>query len=104
MEEVFKSMSIKGRVAYAINCLENCIKFYSYNVDDWSFVLNQLWTFTNIECIDDWCYQTAELLPEAILENDKYIKVNYEFINVDEFYNLHALYQSANDTNNKNYF
>lgn len=43
----FNKISIRGRVAYGIVCLEEAIKKYSLEHLDWDFMLKILWSYTN---------------------------------------------------------
>lgn len=97
MNQNFEDISIKGRVAYGINCLENAINHYNYGKEKWQFVLGQLWKFTDIEYLDDWYYQTAEFMPDSILEDEKYNEADFEFIDKAQFYKLYDLYTNANE-------
>ena len=94
MDNNFKDISIRGRVAYCISCFENVLLYYGCDKEKWKFVLEQLWSFMNVEYVDDWFYQTAEILPECILE-DKYDEDPYEFIDKRMFYELYQLYDSS---------
>ena len=92
----FTTISIKGRVAYAICCLENTLKYFNYDISNWRFVLEQLWTFTNIEYFDDWHYTVAEILPESVLEFDTFKEENFEYISEEQFKALYNLYKGSN--------
>lgn len=94
----FITITIKGRIAFAICCFENALKHYNYKTRDWRIVLEQLWTYTNIEFFDDWHYATVEFLPESILEFNTYKEENFEYINEEQFNILHKIYNDSNDT------
>ena len=85
------NISIRGRMAYCISCFENVLLQYGYDKEKWEFVLEQLWSFMNVEYVGDWFYQTAEILPECILE-DEYNEDSYEFIDKRQFNELYKLY------------
>jgi hypothetical protein len=97
-ENDFVTISIKGRVAFAICCLENAIKHFNYNPNEWRIVLEKLWAYTNIEFFDDWHYSIAEILPESILEFDIYEEENFEYLEEEQFEMLQKLYNSSNAT------
>lgn len=57
----FKNISIRGRVAYAICCLENALEFYNIKGAGWNWYLSKLWWYTELPtksdpAIDN-CYQ-----------------------------------------------
>lgn len=56
-------------MAYCILCLENALKATSYQPEDWQFVLEKLWLFTNIEYVDEWLYIISELMPDSIMDD-----------------------------------
>lgn len=91
MDNNFKDISIRGRVAYCISCFENVLLYYGCDKEKWKFVLEQLWSFMNVKYVDAWFYETAEILPECILE-DKYDEASYEFIDMKMFNELYKLY------------
>lgn len=99
MEE-FKSVSVRGRVAYAIRCLEETLLHYEYPLDQWEWVLEKLWTYTDIDYWDDWFYEIAEYVPESILECNTY-KSHFEYVSEEQFMLLYALYQKTNEATKK---
>ena len=44
----FKKISIRGRIAFSISCLEAAILKANGNLNDWEIILNQLWKYTVI--------------------------------------------------------
>ena len=64
----FNDISIRGRMAYGICCLERILARDNIRSKDWDFVLNLMWEYTslpydNIEDVrnlDDWDYEAAE--------------------------------------------
>lgn len=48
MDNRMKYVSISGRVAYCINCLENAILEFSGNPNSWDLLLKKLWQFTDV--------------------------------------------------------
>jgi hypothetical protein len=93
----FFDISIRGRVAFSICCFENAIKHFSYKIDEWIFIIEKLWAYTNINSFDDWHYLIAEVLPDSILENNIYNNLNFDFIDEEEFYKMANLYNKSNE-------
>lgn len=80
-------------MSFCINCFEEALIFLKCDVNKWMSVLEDLWTFTSIEFLDDWSGLIAEILPKCILEFNDY-NDNYEYIDEEKYHYLHALYQN----------
>lgn len=93
----FKKISIRGRVAFAICCLESIIMAYRYDINEWSVLLNRLWLIAELEDVSDWLYITAECLPENILEAASYDYGSFQHINEDEYEQLYKLYSECKE-------
>lgn len=97
----FFPVSKRGRAAYLILCLEEALKFYdSEDLDNWKWLLNELWQITSTWDIDEWVGRISDASYESIMahstyqeeiEHDK--KIGFWFnLSEDEFVSLHALY------------
>ncbi|MGG4221603.1 hypothetical protein ABEW32_25700 [Paenibacillus jamilae] len=95
--EKFRHISMRGRVAYGINCFENAIIALKYDVNDWNIVLNYLWEYTNIQYLDDWNDIFIELTPENLTEFKTYEEEELEKLSKDEFIYLYSLYQNIDE-------
>lgn len=51
IEKVFKKISIRGRVAFGICCLENAMEKYKVSGQGWNLLLEKLWSFTSLPAI-----------------------------------------------------
>ncbi|WP_338555851.1 hypothetical protein [Paenibacillus sp. KS-LC4] len=89
----FINISMRGRVAYGISCLENALLSFKYDLNDWKIVLNYLWEFTSIQYLDDWNDAAVELIPENLLEFRMYEEHEFERLSKQEFVYLYNLYQ-----------
>lgn len=96
IDNKMKYISISGRVAYCINCLENAILEFSDNPNSWDLLLIKLWQFTDVQYIDDWSDELAEYLPNSIL-SDTYDEEDCEYITKEEFDDLYQLYITSNE-------
>ena len=47
-EKDLKKISIRGRVAFGICCLENAMEKYKINGQGWNLLLEKLWSFTSL--------------------------------------------------------
>lgn len=90
----FKYVSMRGRVAYGISCLENALLSFKYDFNDWKIVLNYLWEFTSIQYLDDWNDAAVELIPENLTEFRTYEEHEFERLSKQEFEYLYNLYQN----------
>ena len=50
-EKDFKKISIRGRVAFGICCLENAMDEYKVSGEGWNILLERLWSFTSLPAI-----------------------------------------------------
>ena len=89
----FNAVSIRGRAAYAICCLERAIKKFDDKNPTWDFILNKLWEFTDTKFIPEWQEFSAELIPGVILANNS--PSEFEFIAKDELKSLKSLYNNT---------
>ncbi|WP_108867402.1 hypothetical protein [Aquimarina aquimarini] len=96
MKSEFNDISIRGRVAYAIMCLENAIKWYKKDNLDWSFLFQLLWSFMKGN-VADWHYPMAEATPRSILFDAEYSVKEMNYINREEYSKLTNLYNSSNE-------
>jgi len=90
----FHNISIRGRVAFSIHCLNAAIRHFNMEELPWSFLLHKLWSFTTIQHLDDWHEATAEVIPSAV-EHDEYTP-DFRFTSKEEFDGLLNLYHQVN--------
>jgi|GEM_PF-868228 len=94
------NVSIIGRSAYSILCLENYIKS-KYPYKDWNLLLSRLWEITSVDSIDkDWWYPVQEIIPEYLFEFDNYEDSDFEYLSKSEYNKFIELYKDVkNDSN-----
>lgn len=90
--ESLKDISIRGRIAYLICSFEQLLLHYNCDKGEWVNILQKLWTYTNIEYLDDWLYELAEYMPNSIFEDTM---EDAEYITEDEFNYLYDLYSKT---------
>jgi len=98
MKSEFKEISIRGRVAWCILCLENAIKFYGLEDLNWDFIFSLLWSYTNGK-VGNWHYPMAEAMPASILTTP-YSKRDMENLTESQYDELKKLYSSGNEVTN----
>lgn len=95
--DIFKKISLRGRVFFAVRCFEYLILDLGYDKEEWSPILNIMWEFSNIKFLDDWSYKLNEIIPDNLLEFDAYERHSFEYLNKDDFYYLYDLYQNIDE-------
>lgn len=90
--ENFKSISIRGRMAYLICSFEQLLLYHNCEKEKWVNILQKLWSYTNVQYLDDWLYELAEYMPNSILEDTS---EDAEYITEDEFNHLYRLYSKT---------
>lgn len=90
--EIFKQISIRGRMAYLIRSFEKMLLHYNFEREGWIMVLEILWAYTSTECLEDWMYEVAEYMPNSILEDTM---GDAEYITENDFKHLYELYNKV---------
>ena len=69
----FFYISMRGRAAYLILCLEEALKYYdNNNLKRWKWLLNELWKITSTWDIDGWIGRVTEATYDSIMEFNTY--------------------------------
>jgi len=113
----FKDISLRGRAAFGICCLENALQFYNLNDEGWEILLHKLWDITSTPYemrpyptghehegsfsikVEDLMYIINEYTPECVLEFSTYEAARddgSEIMTEGEFTILHKTYQKTN--------
>ena len=88
----FKRVSVRGRMAYLLRIFENMLFFLKCEKEEWSWILEKLWQYTNIEYLDDWMYEIAEYMPVSVMEDNMN---DIEYISKNELKKLKILYANS---------
>lgn len=84
-QKEFKDISIRGRVAYCINCLNNYLKAI-YPDSDYSSVIDLACKITeNNNYIDESTMAFTEIIPEYLYEFDNYEDAEFEYISKEQY-------------------
>ena len=94
----FQKISIRGRMAYILCLFERLLVYYKCTKEEWNWILEKLWEFTNIEYVDDWMYEIAEILPNSVMNDEP---DELEFLTEEEFYRLKKIYVNNSEYINK---
>lgn len=97
IKEKFKKISIRGRFAFGMKCIE---QYKKENVikDRWiSKLINALWEFTTSNELDVWDEKIRDLDPSNILDSHPNNKASdYETLTENDFKELKICYQNLN--------
>lgn len=84
--EKLKSVSVAGRIAFILMCIEKYI-VTQYPEKDWTPLAEEMWKF-NDSYWDEWLYSFIDLFPECIDENDSFEEYTGKY-SYDIFRNLY---------------
>ncbi len=90
----FRNVSIRGRVAYMLCALEKLLLYHQDKRDDWAWILEKFWAYTDAEWLDEWQDVAVEFLPECILEDGS---EEFERLSAGEYDKLHAFYEETSE-------
>lgn len=94
--EKLKSVSVAGRIAFIIMCIEKYL-VAQYPEKDWTPLAEEMWKF-NDSYWDEWLCSFVDLFPECIAENDSFEEYTGKY-SYDTFRNLYK--DLKNDDVNK---
>lgn len=87
----FKNISIRGRVAFGICCLNTYLK-HSYPDNDYSTLIDLVCKITeDSEYIDVSTMAFMEIIPEYLYEFDNYDDAGFEYISEEQYNELTAI-------------
>ena len=84
MNNNLKYISMNGRIAYSIQCIEKYL-IEKYPNKDCKRLSIEMWKATS-ECFDKWHDEFMEIIPEYLYEfGEKYQKDNWDYLNEENF-------------------
>lgn len=98
-KNTFNNISMNGRMAYAILCIEKYL-INKYPLDDWKPLSKIMWEVTS-SFWDEWDGKFIEIIPENLFENDSYEESGFEEITEDEYNTFAALLKDKSDELNE---
>ena len=94
VEDHFKKISITGRFAFGVTCLEHYIKEQTLESKWLDRIINVLWEFTTSKDVTDWNKRISELDPNNILDKNPNNKAShYDSLTELEFNELKKYYR-----------
>ncbi|MFD2908373.1 hypothetical protein ACFSX9_06460 [Flavobacterium ardleyense] len=98
IETHFKKISINGRMAFGVKCLETYL--IENNIKNiWTErLINTLWEFTSSHNLPEWETKISDLTPECILDtHPENIAEDYKSLSESEFNSLKDFYLKVDD-------
>ncbi|MCF0241488.1 MAG: hypothetical protein HUK25_02570 [Treponema sp.] len=95
MENKFSEVSMNGRMAYTIMCVEAYL-VKKFPERDWTIIAREMWKATN-EYWDDFYDSFCELIPEIFLTYDSYNDDLAKSISEEEFSVVKELYSGITE-------
>ena len=94
-KESFYNISMNGRMAYAILCIEKYVSTL-YPDKDWSPLSKKMWEVT-CESWDEWIDTFIEVIPQYLFEFDSYEESDFENLTKDEYELFVELFSGVSD-------
>ena len=79
----FENISMKGRMAYIILCVETYL-LAKFPEEDWSTLSQWMWSVTS-SYWDNWGYKFIEIIPEYLFEFPSYEESDFEQLTNEEY-------------------
>jgi len=86
------SVSVRGRVAYALQCLEVALQHVDPDPPRWLPLLDRLWSYTSTALLDGWQDMASECLPAVVTCDDPR---DFDFLSGSEARHLRGLYAGS---------
>ncbi len=94
----FDNISMNGRMAYAILCVETFL-LAKYPNDDWTSLLKLMWKVTS-SLWDEWDTKYIEIIPEYLFEKSNYEDSDFEELSKEEYDHFSTLLCGKTDAIN----
>jgi len=95
----FDNISMNGRMAYAILCIEKYL-ISEYPNEDWSELSRIMWGATSMYW-DEWDDKFIEIIPQYLFEFKTYEEAAFEVITEEEYNSFVALLKDKSDIVNQ---
>ncbi|WP_345225298.1 hypothetical protein [Hymenobacter koreensis] len=94
LKERMKHVSIRGRVAFCIVCLEIAIHNLKFSSPASRHLLAKLWDYVSSCQLDIWHEEMAEYLPSSIIETERFQEEDFDDLSEYNFGQLRNWYQT----------
>ena len=97
MKTIYDTLSIRGRVTYAIMCFERYVTF-KYPDKDMSAVAEMMWKIIDdSDYIDNSAYRYMEIIPEYLFEANDFTSSEFDYMTKKEYVHFTALLPKPDD-------
>lgn len=93
--EKMSSISMNGRMAYIILCIEKYL-LQKYPDKDWKDLSCRMWRATS-EPWDEWIDEFIEIIPQYLFEFDNYDESDFEELSEEEYDYFVELYEGVSE-------
>ncbi|WP_064196771.1 MULTISPECIES: hypothetical protein [Emticicia] len=96
----FFYVTIRGRFAFSVCCIEKAIEHFKLEHLDWSELFELFWRYPISDKIKDlalWHEKEMECIPSCVLEDLTYSQKMFSFLNEEQHAKFKALYQNSNN-------
>lgn len=94
----FDSISMNGRMAYGILCVESYL-LNKYPQDDWTPLASIMWEATS-SYWDTWDWKYIEIIPEFLFEKDSFEESSFDYLTKENYECFSALLKGKDDNVN----
>ena len=92
---IFSNISWRGRVAYAIMCLEKYLTIKEPN-KDWTPLSKILWSITDDKMLlNEWSDRVIDILPECLLSFNDFASADFTCLTEEEYNTFKTLYKGS---------
>ena len=96
MNDRFQAISMNGRMAYVIMCVEAYL-MSEYPDKEWAFLAEHMWKATSMNW-GDWPEEYSTCIPDVILQYDEYDSEEFgDYLTETDFYTLRSLYSGITE-------
>ncbi|WP_026522283.1 hypothetical protein [Butyrivibrio sp. VCB2001] len=95
IREQLASISMNGRMAYGIMCVEQFL-LSLYPDRDWTILSEQMWPVTNMFW-DEWNERFMEIIPKYLFEFENYKEAEFEYLSENDYAEFVKLYSGISD-------
>ena len=95
----FECISMNGRMAYSILCVEAFL-LNKYPSDDWTILSKLMWKSTS-SLWDEWDKKYIEIIPEYLFEKNTYEESDFESLSKEEYEQFSTLLHGKENTVNQ---
>ena len=94
----FADVSIRGRLAFGVCCLIKVIENRNQFKDEWTLVIERLWSFTESYMFNEWLDIAVDITPYALMDDEMLDPKEFVTLSKSQFDSLRSLYAYQNQS------